>query len=793
MNIKKIIEEAYFETLTEMGGNYGGMQPNFHKTPRPRLSERIAIEDADEMVVQSVAKKYGPTDDRDFFSDNYDTYYKYIPSKEGDETGGIEHKLIKLPSFDKFFNDLSAAVSQIGTLSKNPEVNKNQKISDLFEIIKKAFRKTQFVLRSEFPAEYEIMKRKRALNELNYSFYTKPKHFDICPGAEALRKELLQDGNTPEDLGEWTFKHDELFKLEKKVLKSKKADDKDIETAENLRSEIINLSRDLGIDSGKIHYLKGHVDKIKDVANGVLSEGEGDDHHYIKVPGREFKKAMSILDGATDGNFVKMDFVDNDGAGNVIIYFMFSDGYIASGQADAFMYDAVMDLRSQGVNVVDHSAEDLVNEKVDINDPYRVKLRVSKMRADDMKKLDAYKKSPEGKAAARAQASAERKEEKARELVRKLKIKRAEVERDMENDPNTEPTGGPVADMYGDELNKIDNAIEKAASVYNKPMDYDTAVGKINEFVGKELEDRNDALYDKLVPGSGTSDTVEGEMLRAINRIAYRYYNDGDEYYRGYGTETAGPAHSFLVNANHPLKAAMIKIFRDGTDYEKTIKDALDTILTYIESKQGKYTKNNLGDIFNYEPEFEDDEEDYDDYDYDDDDYYYEGINEEVENEGAELPDATDEMLQKFPTLKKTIVRLMTDDFKEFMDTIDYISPRPTAFKINLVNGQSFTLKWMGKGFEATILGKRYYLDQLSNFQQALDKLSILYKEGPVSGDKEQELGAEPSDDFGGDTGGGGFDSEPTGAETATEPGGEEADLGGEEIGFEEPGEDPGA
>ena len=156
--------------------------------------------------------------------------------------------------------------------------------------------------------------------------------------------------------------------------------------------------------------------------------------------------------------------------------------------------------------------------------------------------------------------------------------------------------------------------------------------GYLNEFVGKELEARNEPLYNKLVPGQGDAETVEGEILRAMNRIAYRYYNDGDKYFQGYGTETAGPAHSFLVNANHPLKSAMIKIFGDGTNYEQTIKDALDIILDYIESRQGKYTKNTLGGIFNYEPEFEDDEEDYE-YDYDDedeDDYMQESINEET-------------------------------------------------------------------------------------------------------------------------------------------------------------------
>ena len=148
-------------------------------------------------------------------------------------------------------------------------------------------------------------------------------------------------------------------------------------------------------------------------------------------------------------------------------------------------------------------------------------------------------------------------------------------------------------------------------------VDEDT---NLNEFVGKELEDRNEPLYDKLVAGSGKSDTVQGEMLRAINRIVYRYYNDGDEYMRGYGTETAGPAHSFLVNANHPLKSLVSTLFSKGTNYEQTLKDVLDAILDHVESRQGKYTPNNLGDMFDYEPEFED-EESYED-DWDDDDYY---------------------------------------------------------------------------------------------------------------------------------------------------------------------------
>ena len=151
----------------------------------------------------------------------------------------------------------------------------------------------------------------------------------------------------------------------------------------------------------------------------------------------------------------------------------------------------------------------------------------------------------------------------------------------------------------------------------------------LKEFIGGELEDRNEPLYDKLVPGQGAAETLEGEMLRAINRIVYRYYNDGDKYYEGYGAETAGPAVSFLVNAVHPLRAEMSSIMNgkvlSDNEYENMLKEALGLILDYIEGKEGEYTKNTQGDMLDYESEYEDDEEDYDDY-YDDEeeDYYQE-------------------------------------------------------------------------------------------------------------------------------------------------------------------------
>ena len=174
---------------------------------------------------------------------------------------------------------------------------------------------------------------------------------------------------------------------------------------------------------------------------------------------------------------------------------------------------------------------------------------------------------------------------------------------------------------------------------------------------------------------------------------------------------------------------------------------------------------------------------------------------EEGEEEGAVLEDATDTILGKFPTLKAAIVKLQTDDFKEFVDKIDWISPRPTSFRVNLKNGQDYILKWTGKTFEAQILGKRYLLSNIADYQQALDKLAVLYKEAPMTG-----AGEEPADvDTGGGGGGGGGDfpgddaaggGEEGGDEVDALGGGEEgggADLGGEEIDFEEPAEEPEA
>lgn len=162
----------------------------------------------------------------------------------------------------------------------------------------------------------------------------------------------------------------------------------------------------------------------------------------------------------------------------------------------------------------------------------------------------------------------------------------------------------------------------------------------------------------------------------------------------------------------------------------------------------------------------------------------------EVLEERAALKTSTREILGKFPTLKKLIVDLFTNQYNEFIQQIDWVVPKPSTFKVVLRNNQIFFIKWLGKSFEAQIEGKKYNLEKVSSYQQALDKINYLLKYGVV------EVPEDEMEDTGGDT----FTEPGAGGSPGGIPdlglggpggGGGEEPEGGEEVEFEEPGEEP--
>jgi len=96
----------------------------------------------------------------------------------------------------------------------------------------------------------------------------------------------------------------------------------------------------------------------------------------------------------------------------------------------------------------------------------------------------------------------------------------------------------------------------------------------------------------------------------------------------------------------------------------------------------------------------------------------------------SEIAAAEYDELTKFPELKSILVDLLTVDFNIFIGSIDWVAPRPTTFRINLKNGQSFYLIWNERSWIAQVEGKRYYLLNLPEEQRAAQSIATILRYG---------------------------------------------------------------
>ena len=90
--------------------------------------------------------------------------------------------------------------------------------------------------------------------------------------------------------------------------------------------------------------------------------------------------------------------------------------------------------------------------------------------------------------------------------------------------------------------------------------------------------------------------------------------------------------------------------------------------------------------------------------------------------------------LTKFPELKDIIVNLMTHEFDSFLERIDWVSPKPTTFRIVLLNGETFLLTYGPRSWIAQIEGKKYYLLNLDEEEYACQAISRILQYGTESG-----------------------------------------------------------
>ena len=133
-------------------------------------------------------------------------------------------------------------------------------------------------------------------------------------------------------------------------------------------------------------------------------------------------------------------------------------------------------------------------------------------------------------------------------------------------------------------------------------------------------EERINELFEELVPSNGKADTVAGEIIRAVCRIHYRNWNDGDHIGVGYGKETCNAAARYLMTVgNQEMRDILCDMWGMISDrvYDAAVATLLYLTLDYLDEHPELKRVANTEDLWDYyikeedEDYDEDEEEDY--------------------------------------------------------------------------------------------------------------------------------------------------------------------------------------
>jgi hypothetical protein len=105
-------------------------------------------------------------------------------------------------------------------------------------------------------------------------------------------------------------------------------------------------------------------------------------------------------------------------------------------------------------------------------------------------------------------------------------------------------------------------------------------------------------------------------------------------------------------------------------------------------------------------------------------------------------------ILQKYPSLNKQLIDLLTEDFRDYISGVYIMAPKPTIFKIVLHNNRYFHLTFMGKCYEAKVSGKKYWLLKISELETATIEIANLLTLGtpPQAQGPETEMVSTPDE-----------------------------------------------
>lgn len=140
--------------------------------------------------------------------------------------------------------------------------------------------------------------------------------------------------------------------------------------------------------------------------------------------------------------------------------------------------------------------------------------------------------------------------------------------------------------------------------------------------------DKFDAICDKYLPVSGEGDTVATQIVTAVCKLVYKWYNDGDvfdntHYMNGWLNDLSSYANWLRKYTETRYILDNIDEVMNDDEYEQLLADLADTLLD--ENKLSELNKQKkVGSIYKCDGPYafvlEDDEDDDDDWDEDEED-----------------------------------------------------------------------------------------------------------------------------------------------------------------------------
>ena len=163
--------------------------------------------------------------------------------------------------------------------------------------------------------------------------------------------------------------------------------------------------------------------------------------------------------------------------------------------------------------------------------------------------------------------------------------------------------------------------------------------------VSWDYYDKFDGINDRYLPDRGEGDNAATQAVTAVNKLVYKWYNDGDVFdnnysLQGWANDLSSYANwlSEYVDGCRDILDEIKHITSEG-EYEELLKNLADLVMTekMLDVLKEQYNNQIIGTIYDCEGDYsytieEDDEEEddyYDDYEDEDEEEYDDDDDEE--------------------------------------------------------------------------------------------------------------------------------------------------------------------